>query len=644
MKDKVLDVIENASSIYDIFKNEIIEDIYKCSPVDKQLIILKVKDKLTTFGKEYIKIFDKMLSDYEKVAASNKFNHICDVKSLHIDEKFGYYINSLNTGEFILARSGIYSSGNTLICPTPVVPFYLYEKNMDNVEKVRILFLKNEKWQILDIDRFTISNQNKIIDLSNHGIGVNSGNSSQMVKYFNTIFDMNVDNINIRKSVAKLGWVDDNTGFIPYNSSDYDFVLSVNDKGLDGAKQTYEAICEKGDYDTWFDCMQRMRTNIPTRLAFGSSAISPLLSILGAPCFVTMLYGQTGTGKTLSCRCAMSMWGDPNVLSMRADSTTTSIVRKCLFFNNLPLFVDEFQLLTREDSIQEFLMSVTEGQQRTRATMDSSNNFTSSATWRNCTLITGERQCATSSLGGGAINRIIELRIDDMVANEMDLQEIYYKIDNNYGFLGQKLIDLYTNEEFLKKIKVRFNEIQNEWRNKLNTMSKQLIAISCLVLGDEILRENFFHDEKAIDVSDIEQYVATQEEISYPERVYKEVCDIIIANYQRFARDTAAPYRSDISGEMWGSVSTQDNDIFYVIPAILTRELAKSKMSIDKTTKEYWRVKGYIDCSYKKDGTFDRYTKKERVNGRDIHCYVISINSDNLFNKKVENEMEDDLK
>jgi uncharacterized protein (DUF927 family) len=516
MKDKVLDVIENASGIYDIFKNEIVEEIYKCSPVDKQLVILKVKDKLATFGKEYIKSFDKMLNDYEKVVASSKFNHTCNVESLNIDEKFDYYINTLDTGEFILMKSGIYSSSNRLICPTPIVPFYLYEKNIDNVEKVRILFYKNEKWQMLDIDRVTISNQSKIIDLSNHGIGVNSSNCLDMVKYFNTIFDMNVENIKVRKSVAKLGWVDKNTGFIPYKSNEYDFVLSVNDKGLDGAKQTYEAFCHKGEYDVWLDCAERMRTNIPTRLAFGASAISPLLSILGSPCFVTMLYGQTGTGKTLSCRCAMSIWGDPNVLSMRADSTTTSIVRKCLFFNNLPLFVDEFQLLTKEESVQEFLMSVTEGQQRTRATMDSSNNFTSSATWRNCTLITGERQCATSSLGAGAINRIIELRIDDMVANEMDLQEIYYKIDNNYGFLGEKLIKLYTDEKFLKKIKIRFEEIQNEWRNKLNTMSKQLMAISCLVLGDEILRENFFHDEKAIDINDIEQYVATQEEISYP--------------------------------------------------------------------------------------------------------------------------------
>mgnify|MGYP003314866826 CR=1 FL=1 len=118
-------------------------------------------------------------------------------------------------------------------------------------------------------------------------------------------------------------------------SMNYDFVFSVNGSSLGGSKQIYDAIVEKGDYDTWFECMMKMRTNVPTRLAFGASAVSPLLTILGSPCFVTMLYGQTGTGKTLSCRCAVSMWGNPDVLSTRADSTPTSIIRKCLFFNNL---------------------------------------------------------------------------------------------------------------------------------------------------------------------------------------------------------------------------------------------------------------------------------------------------------------------
>ena len=341
-----------------------------------------------------------------------------------------------------------------------------------------------------------------------------------------------------------------------------------------------------------------------------------------------MLYGKTGTGKTLSCRCAISMWGDPNVLSMRADSTTASIVRKCLFFNNLPLFVDEFQLLKKDNS-QEFLMSVTEGIQRTRATMDSSNNFTSSGIWKNCTLITGEHQCTTdNNIGGGAINRIIELRIDDMVADEMDLQDIYYKIDNNYGFLGKKLIELYTDDNFREKVRKRFKEIQDSWREKLHTASKQLIAISCLALGDEILRDNFFHDSKEIELEDIEEFVASMEDISYSERLYRDVCDLIVANPGKFLRINAISNNN--SNEIFGWYDPIKPTVYYIIPKMLKSELSR----LDNSTLEDWKHKGYIDCTYDKDGKLMKYVKRVSINNKKIYAYV--------FHTDLENEVKEE--
>ena len=634
MKDKVLEKIENAKNYEDLLENEIIDNIYKCNPIDKAYLMKSITDKVSSFGKEEKKLFNNFIKDYENSLQKSKFDNVCNTNILSIDDEFEYYIDELETGEFTLNITGIYDKNGMLVSPTPIVPYCLYRKNVDNVEKVRVLYRKNDKWNVLDIDRLTISNQSKIIDLSNHGIGVSSANNLQMVKFMNTIFDKNVEKINVRDSVAKLGWVDSANYFIPYSSSSYDFVMSVNDKSVEGMKQTYEAISEEGDYNIWFDCMKKMRTNIPTRLSFGASAVSPLLTILGSPCFVTLLYGKTGTGKTLSGRCAMSMWGDPNVLSMRADSTTTSIVRKCLFFNNLPLFVDEFQLL-KQDYVQDFLMSVTEGSQRTRATMDSSNNFTSSGSWKNCTIITGERQCITDNIGGGAVNRIIELRIDDMVADEMDLQDIYYKIDNNYGFLGKELIKLYSNNDFRIKIKKRFKEIQDEWRGKLNTASKQLIAISCLVLGDEILRENYFHDDKEITLEDIENFVASNDDISYSERVYKNVCDLIVSNQNRFSRSEAPMGNNGVAGETWGCVNPNDNDTFYIIPGTLRTELSRRfQINLDKSIKEDWRRKGYIDCTYDKNGKFIKYAKKESVNGKKIDVFVFHTNLDDIKNEE----------
>ena len=633
-------IINTAKSYSDISNEDLIKGIYECTPIDKSRLLVLASEKVASMDKSYKKSFENMIKDYDNIMKIDSFNHICNTSIFGIPEEY-IVVNELNTGEFTLNLMGISDRNGILICPTPILPLYLYRKNVDNVEKVRVLYRKEDKWSTLDIDRLTISSNNKIIDLANHGISVNSGNAANMVKYFNTIFDKNVENIVVRDSVAKLGWVDNNSHFIPYNSKNYDFVLSVNDKALDGTKQTYEAISEKGDYETWFECMQKMRTNIPTRLAFAASAVSPLLTILGSPCFVTMLYGKTGTGKTLSCRCAMSMWGDPNVLSMRADSTTASIVRKCLFFNNLPLFVDEFQLI-KDNGSQEFLMSVTEGIQRTRATMDSSNNFTSSGIWKNCTLITGEHQCTTDhTIGGGAINRIIELRIDDMVADEMDLQDIYYKIDNNYGFLGEKLIELYCNDDFREKVRKRFKEIQDSWRDKLRTASKQLIAISCLALGDEILRDNFFHDEKEIGVEDVEQFVASMEDISYSERVYRDVCDLIIANKGKFIRNTAASGNNGAgSTEIWGWYNSDNPTIYYIIPKILKSELSRrDNTRLDNSTLEDWRHKGYIDCTCDKDGKLVKYVKRISIDNAKTYAYVFHTDLENEI-KKEESDLE----
>lgn len=625
MFDDLLERIDNINSFDEIL--DILDDVYKIdNVVNRNKLISKLQDLSQSFKKK--SIFDKTLKDIEIENKINSNKHTCVPSNIlpdifEYDKHIGIDNFELDTGEFKVDNTGIYDKNGILVCSTVIFPYCLYLKNVDNVEKVRVIYLKKDKWEFLDIDRSTVASQNKIIDLANHGISVNSGNSLMMVKYFSTIFDNNIENIPVKNSVGKLGWVDNNTHFIPYNSKNYDFVLSVNSNALSGSKQIYDAICEKGDYDTWFDCMKKMRTNIPTRLAFGASAISPLLTILGTPCFVTMLYGKTGTGKTLSCRCAVSMWGDPNVLSTRADSTTAAITRKCLFFNNFPFFVDEFQLLKGDDS-QNFLMSVTEGVQKTKAEMNSSNNFTSSSSWKNCTLITGEKQCVQSNTGGGAVNRIIELRIDDMVADEMQLQDIYYKIDENYGFFGKKLMDLYMDKDFQKKIKKRFIEIQDTWRDLLDTQSKQLIAISCLVLGDEILREYFFHDEEEITVDMIRQFVASKDSISYSERVYNDVCDLIIANRGRFIVDTVPSSNTGKADslEIWGSICKSDPTTYYIIPKILRSELKKRDGTfLDNTILEDWKNKGYIKCTYK-NGTFERYEKKASVNGAKPWCFV----------------------
>ena len=214
--DKVKEIesiIKKASVYGDICNDDLIKEIYACSPSSKSLLLVLARDRVASMGKDYKKAFDLMLRDYDNEMKISSFYHTCDTSVFNIPKEYDV-ISTLNTGEFILNVLGIHNKDNVLICPTPILPLYLYRKNVDNVEKVRVLYRKEDKWSTLDIDRLTISSQSKIIDLANHGISVNSGNAYNMVKYFNTIFDNNVENIMVRDSVARLGWVDDNSHFI----------------------------------------------------------------------------------------------------------------------------------------------------------------------------------------------------------------------------------------------------------------------------------------------------------------------------------------------------------------------------------------------------------------------------------------------
>lgn len=629
MYEEILEKVENIKDFESLCDKELLENIYSLNPIEKTLLREKCVDIAEALGKK--KAFNMMLKEIDKMVSNGTLgediNNVCDIEDLNVPLPFNFEgIDKINTGEFVVKLDGIYDMKNNLVCGTAIIPYRFYRKNDSNPEQIKILYHSPDGWQELDIARLTVSNRSKIIDLSNHGLSINSANADLMVKYFTRLFDKNSDIIPIRDSVGKLGWTKDFKDFIPYMSVGYDFVASVSANATEGGKQIYDCCKNiKGNKEEWLAGMKKLRDNIPARLIFGASAISPLLEILDLPCFVTMLYGTTGTGKTLACKSAISMWGDPEKLMTRSDSTLTSIARKCLFYNNLPMFVDEFQLF-RQTEIQTFLMSVTEGSQRSRATLDSSNNFTSSDTWRNCTIINGEKQCTTDdSIGGGAKNRIIEIRVDDnILPTDEDFADLVECFKNNYGVIAEDLIELYKDKEAHDKLYKRLRDIQNEWRQDLNTLSKQLIAISCIKLGDDILRLLYFKEDRELSVDDVKDFVASSDDISMGERAYNVLRDLIISNRNKFEYEDNINQSLKGNSEIWGCISKQNRNEYFLLPSIIKNQLSQRGITLDNGILEHWKHKGYLKCKENPEKG-NQYTLKERIHDKVVRCYVIEL-------------------
>ena len=69
--------------------------------------------------------------------------------------------------------------------------------------------------------------------------------------------------------------------------------------------------------------------------------------------------------------------------------------------------MDELQIINERKDFEKEIYMLTEGVGRSRGNKTGGLDHT--PTWRNCIMTTGEKPILTSSSGGGAVNRVIEV-------------------------------------------------------------------------------------------------------------------------------------------------------------------------------------------------------------------------------------------
>src|SRR5690606_41401787 len=133
--------------------------------------------------------------------------------------------------------------------------------------KRELMYRRDGGWHNVRAERVEIFNTNKVVDtLGRKGATVHSRNAPDVVQY---LADFEEANLHMRpaRSVAHLGWVDDNLdAFLPGMPGDV--VLEPIDT------QGYEA---KGDLETWKRNMRPVREQPIPRFVRAAAVASPLL-------------------------------------------------------------------------------------------------------------------------------------------------------------------------------------------------------------------------------------------------------------------------------------------------------------------------------------------------------------------------------
>ncbi len=518
----------------------------------------------------------------------------------------------LRCGDWIADTYGVkktsYRNDNHLpvdeqACPHPIL---ISSRITDtNIEKVEIEFFKDYKWRSVVVDKFSISDKNQIIKtLSNIGVEVNSENARNLIQYLADLIAYNRDIIPLYAGCSKLGW--HKGSFIPYDEN-------IKFTGQDNLKSIYDDVTQKGSYDLYKQVIsETINSNTILKIMYGTSLASPLCSILDILPFITHVWGESGTCKSVALMLSMSIWGNPTignlVRTMKLTDANLESIAECL--NNVPFAGDELQLIKSEwrANYDDIIYFTTEGSGKGRN--KTGENVERLKTWCNTFLFSGEEPIIKTNSGAGANNRVIELFANEPLVIDGNFMSSFVK--QNYGHVGKEYIEVLKKID-KKKIKKYYLKNFEEINQAVDTTEKQAMAMAAIITAYNIASKYIFTDEYAIEpltVNDVIPYLKNKNEIDIVHRAYQWTLDWISKNSHRYYIDTED---NTLKTEIWGKI---ERDYVMINKTVYSDELKKQGYDLQVLLKEYskrgWIIKNSenknVHCT-KINGIKNRFIK-----------------------------------
>lgn len=370
------------------------------------------------------------------------------------------------------------------IFPVPVI-ISRRLKNVDtNEEKIELAYFRDQRWNRLITERSTAMNKGSIVKLADTGLPVHSENAKALVKYLGAFDAANLD-MPYTRSVSHMGWIDDSI----------DRFLPGVDDGiqLDVPESMSKGFRSKGTVEKWVQQIRPVLQYPIARFMLAGSFASPLLRIIGHRNFLIYPYGGTRGGKTAALKVALSVWGNPERTMGSFRSTQNALERQAAFFSDLPMGIDERQVIgDQQGFIESIAYMMGNGQSRGRATRD--GKLQPELTWHNITLATGENPLSSDSSSGGIKSRTLEI-YGKPIDNEEEASRFHIATEEAYGVVGP---------EFIKKVMTELKENPDSFRDDFKHIREKLkkecpdnidshiSAVAVTLLGDIYMNVWFF--------------------------------------------------------------------------------------------------------------------------------------------------------
>ena len=554
-----------------------------------------LKDNASAVG---FKDFGRMLKSYAEEQAG---------RGVIIDNvtQFDGQSIELKTGEWLADDFGVTRrnerNGEDIACVHPIMPVERLTNIDTGVAKIRIAFNRGEGWKNEIYDRRLLADNRSILELSINEIAVTSENSRDLVRYLHDMENLNYNILPHHNSVGRLGWT--NRGeFSPY----------VEDLVFDGDndfERIYGSIKTSGSFDTWIKEAKDVRkTDSPARIMLAASFASVLIKKLGKLNFIVHFWGGSEAGKTVSQMLATSIWADPGEDAYIQTFNGTPVGTELLagFVNSMPLVLDEFQLVKDKKTFETIVYMLCEGIGRIRG--KKTGGIQKTPTWKNCVLTSGEGPITSSSSGGGAVNRVIEIECKDKLFK--DAPATADIVRKNYGHAGKMFVMLLRNDGVQEEVERLYKEFYHSLGS--GATEKQSMAAAAILTADALATKWIFCDGRALKPEDIGKYLSTKESIDTNLRAYEYLRDTVASNNYKFIVKGNPP-----AGECWGSVSGGKINVM----KSMFEKICSDGGYDSKALSSWLKQKGFTETAA------DRAFKSVSINGMKTWCICLKEDS-----------------
>jgi hypothetical protein len=569
------------------------------------------KAQLAEYARTVLKIknFNTLWKAYLQSQKKRNSNNLTAFTGQKMDLDSGDWI----ANDYGISRPGTY--GEEIACPHPIMPVERLVNIDTNIVKMKLAYCNGDRrWKEIIVDKSILASRQKVVQLSDQGIEVTSENSGAFVKYMSDVCTLNYKEIPEKKSVSRLGYIQDE-GFSPY----VDNLVFDGDQNF---KHAFDSIKSHGNYADWISLMRNIRqTNVAARIELAASFASALVQPCGClPFFVHLWGGESGTGKTVALMIAASVWGNPDLHNggyiQTFNSTMVGRERFAAFFNNLPLCIDELQLTKDAHGKMMFdVYQLAEGIGRSRG--NKTGGVDKTPTWSNCIMTTGETPITGGNAGAGAINRVIEIECSPTHKIVESGHDVVAALCKAYGHAGRDFVShLYADSgDELRRSQKLYSAFFKELSEN-DTTEKQAMAAACILVADTLATEWIFKDGRALTVSETAQFLASKSAVSIGPRGYQYICDWVARNANKMRSRPDESYN-----DVYGLV--QDN-VAYIISSVFRQAVEEAGFS-PQALLSWMRETGKLKVQNASRG---RTTIAKRINGVVTRCVAIRLEID----------------